>query len=380
LLAEALLTTREPSEQAEARATLQRLSAMTNSIGLEAQIALARSGLLPKDDLPGLINRLAKFPPSNVEQRLLADNLRLRLNPQDGTNIAAGLVRDYAKAPLTNRLSVAHWLNLHKDFALTLELLPENLARTNRDAFLARLDALPPLGKWKEARAELESDNVPIEPVLRELYLARTARELKMLPEAEAHWRRVQLELATTPQAMLYVADYAEKIGEIDEARKVYERLTAVPEYSDRAYAGLIRIAERNGGTRTLREIMRDLSARHPDDPAPENDLAYLNLLLNERVDASKETAERLHKAHPNVMAYRNTLALAYLRLDDPASARKVYEDLNLDWKTLQPGWQAVHAAVVGANGDAQNARDLASQIPQNALKPEERALIQPWL
>jgi DNA-binding SARP family transcriptional activator len=179
---------------------------------------------------------------------------------------------------------------------------------------------------------------------------------------------------------MLYVADYAEKIGETDEARKVFERLTGVPEYSDRAYAGLIRIAERNGGTRTLREIMRDLSARHPDDPAPQNDLAYLNLLLNERVEASKETAEALHKAHPNVMAYRNTLALAYLRLDDPASARKLYEDLNLDWKMLQPGWQAVHAAVIGANGDAQNARVLAKEIPLNALKPEEHALIQPWL
>jgi len=380
LLAEALLNTREPSDQAQARTMLLKLSALTNSVGLESQIALARSGLLPNQAVAELITRLSKFPASPVQQRLLADELRLRLKPEELETVAASLAHDYSNAPLTNRLAVAHWLNLHKEFSRTLEVLPASYARTNRDAFLSRIDALPPLGRWKEARAELESDNVPIEPVLRELYLARTARELKMLPEAEAHWRRVQLELATKPEAMLYVADYAEKIGEMDEARKVYERLTVVPEYADRAFAGMIRIAERTGGTRTLREIMRDLSARQPDAPAPQNDLAYLNLLLNERVDASKEVAEKLHKSSPNVMAYRNTLALAYLRLDEAASARKLYDGLNLDWKTLQPGWQAVHAAVVGAGGDAENARKLARQIPQNALKPEERALIQVWL
>jgi hypothetical protein len=380
LLGEALLTTRETNDVTQGRAILEKLSARTNSVGLEAQIALARAGWLSNEAAPQLIDRLTKFPLANAQQRLLADDLRLRLHPTQLDALADALVRDYGNAPLTNRLAVAHWLNLHKEFARTLELLPVDYARTNRDAFLSRIDALPPLGKWKEARAELEAENLSLEPVLRELYLARTARELKLLPEAEAHWRKVELELATTPQAMLYVAEYAEKIGELDEAQKVYERLTAVPEYSDRAFTGLIRLAERAGGTRTLREIMRDLAARRPDDPAPQNDLAYLNLLLNERVQASKESAEKLLAAHPNVMAYRTTLALANLRLDDAASALKLYDGLNLDWKKLRPGWQAVHAAVIGAVGDVQQARALAKEIPQGGLKPEERALIQQWL
>ena len=380
LLGEALLTTRLDNEISQGRVILEKLSAQTNSIGLEAQIALANAGLLSNDAVPRLIDRLSKFPTANAPQRLLADDLRLRLQPDDRNAIATALLRDYARAPLTNRLAVAHWLNAHQEFARTLDLLPVDYARTNRDALLARLDALPPLGKWNEVRAELEGENVALEPVLRELYLARTARELKMLPEAEAHWRRVQLELATTPQAMMYVAEYAEKIGEIDQARQVYERLTPVPEYSDRAFAGIIRIAERDGGTRTLREIMRDLTARHPDDPAPQNDLAYLNLLLNERVEASREIALKLVSANPNVMAYRTTLALACLRLDDAATARKLYDGLNLDWRKMRPGWQAVHAAVIGASGDTEQARALAKQIPMTGLKPEERALIQPWL
>jgi hypothetical protein len=379
-LAQTLLETREPADQEEARGLLLKVSALKNALGLEALVMLSNAGLLPDSSAPDLLDRLAKFPAKDVSQRLLADELRLRIKSQDRPAVVAALVNEFANAALTNRLAVARWMNLHHEFARSLELLPRKDASTNRDAFLTRIDALPPLGKWKEARAELESENVPIEPVLRELYLARTARELGMLPEAEAHWRRVHLELATKPEAMLYVAEYAEKLGELDEARKAYGRLAAIPEHADKAYAGLIRIAERTGGTRTLREIMRDLSGRRPDDPAPKNDFAYLNLLLNERVEQSKDAAEKLVEAQPNVMAFRTTLALAYLRLDDPSSALKLYDGLKLDWKTLRPGWQAVHAAVVGAAGDKQQAQALARQVPQNGLKPEERALIQPWL
>lgn len=379
-LAQALLATREATNQTQARALLLRTVALTNAIGLQSQIILAEAGLLPDEAVPQLINRLSKIQSKDIGQRLLADDLRLRLRPVDRASVVASMEKDFANAPLTNRIVVARWMNLHNEFARTLELLPQREASTNRDAFLLRIDALPPLGKWKEARVELEPENLPIEPVLRELYLARTARELGMLPEAEAHWRRVHLELATKPEAMLYVAEYAEKLGEFDDARKAYERLSAIPDFTEKAYAGLIRIAERTGGTRTLREIMRDLSSRRPDDPAPKNDFAYLNLLLNERVEQSKDVAEKLVEAEPNVMAFRTTLALAYLRLDDAASALKLYDGLKMDWKTVRPGWQAVHAAAVGAAGDKQLARTLARQIPQSALKPEEHALIQRFL
>jgi tetratricopeptide (TPR) repeat protein len=330
--------------------------------------------------MPGLIKSLSRNTNARLPHRLLAEELKLRLQPNERDATVTNLVAEFSNAALTNRVEVGRWLNRQHEFAHTLELLSAPDALKDRDAFLVRVDALAALGKWKEARDELETPAAPLEPILRELYLARAAKELKLTPEADAHWRRVHLELSSKPEAMLYVAQYAEQIGELDEARKAYERLAAVPEFTDKGYAGMIRIAEELGGTRTLREIMRDLSARRPDDPAPENDFAYLNLLLNERIDTSKEVAQKLFDAHTNVMAFRNTLALAYLRLEKPAEAKKIYDGLNLDWRVLKPGWQAVHAAVVGANGETYLARTLARQIPLSALKPEEKALIQPWL
>jgi tetratricopeptide (TPR) repeat protein len=379
-LARSLLAMPDPALQSQARLSLAKLSALTNSVGLEAQVVMARAGLVSDDAMPRLIERLSNHPEAQLAHRLLAEELRLRLEPHRRAAAVAAFVNEFANSPLTNRLEVARWLNRQREFKRAAELIPAADGNQSRDVFLARLDALAALGQWDEARAELESTTAPIEPVLREMYLARAARELKHLPEAEAHWRRVHLELGTQPEAALYVAEYAEKTGQIDEARKAYERLSSAPEFADTAFAALIRIGEQTGGTRTLREIMRDLSARRPDDPAPQNDFAYLNLLLNERVEQSRDTARKLHEAQPNIMAFRTTLALAHLRAGEPAEARKMYEGLDLDWTLLQPGWQAVHAAVVGENGEPNLARSLARQIPLAALKPEERLLIQPWL
>jgi tetratricopeptide (TPR) repeat protein len=375
VLAQALVASGGSAEVAQARGMLNRLAALTNAVGLEAQVVLARAGLVSDENLPRLIDAIMKHPEAKLPHRLLAEELRLRLRPQDRAESVTMFATEFASAAMTNRVEVGRWLNRQKEFARTVELLPAGDAAKNRDAFLARMDALAALGRWKDVEGELAAEAVPVEGALKQLFLARAARELKKLPEADAHWRRVQLELSSQPEAMFYVADYAERVGEFEEARKAYERLAALPEYADRAFTGLIRLAEASGGTRTLREIMRDLSARRPDDPAPANDYAYLNLLLNERVEAAKEAAQKLYDAHPNVLAYRVTLALAHLRLDQAAKARELL-DVDVDWVKVRPGWQAVHAAVRAANGQNDLARALARQIALAKLKPEERELI----
>jgi len=380
ILAKALLVSGEAAAQSQARAALQRLASGTNSIALDAEVVLARSGLVSDEAMPALIEKISTHPDRRLPHRLLAEELRLRIRPQDRAATVSSFVNEVSGNALTNRIEVARWLNRQREFARTTNLIVAPEAITNRDAFLVRVDALAGLADWKQARAELETENAPIEPVLREVYLARTARELNRTPEAEAHWRRAQLELGAHPEALMYVADYAERVGETDEARKAYDRLASLPEYSDQAYAGLIRIAENNGGTRTLREIMRDLSARRPDDAAPLNDFAYLNLLLNERLDSSKATAQKLYEEKPNVLAFRTTLALAHLRLNEIPEARSMYDGMDLDWSQIKPGWQAVHAAVVAATGQTNLARTLVRQIPAERLKPEEKLLIQPWL
>jgi hypothetical protein len=105
-----------------------------------------------------------------------------------------------------------------------------------------------------------------------------------------------------------------------------------------------------------------------------------LELLLEINVEGAKQIAEALVAKHPEMMAYRTTLALAHLRRKDYAALRAAYEKSTLVWDQALPGWQAVYVAAVGALGQTNLARQLAPTVPQHRLKPEERELLRPWL
>jgi tetratricopeptide (TPR) repeat protein len=206
------------------------------------------------------------------------------------------------------------------------------------------------------------------------------AKELGQPEEAARFWRQVHLAASDKPVVWLYIAQYGEKIGDLEEAAKAWRRLTQDPHLGHAAYEALIRLGEREGNTRTLREIMRQMAKAYPDEPEPRNDFAYLNGLLSEDLAAAKEAAKRLVADNPTFLAYRTTLALALWRLNETEAAAALYDGIELDWGTVLPGWQAVRVAVLGGAGKTNLARIAAKRIPLNNLKPEERALLRPYL
>ena len=121
----------------------------------------------------------------------------------------------------------------------------------------------------------------------------------------------------------------------------------------------------------------RSSSRNWPNDPAVENDCAYLNLLLYSDLEASRKTAEDLVAKYPANLPHRTTLALAHYRFHDPAAALDVYEHLNIDWNYVPPNALAVHAAVLALAGRLDDAENEASRIPLSSLREQERDLIQ---
>ena len=55
-------------------------------------------------------------------------------------------------------------------------------------------------------------------------------------------------------------------------------------------------------------------------------------------------------RQHPDLLAHRTTLALAYLRAGNPSAAAQLYKGVNIQWKSAPPGWRAGYAAVLAAN------------------------------
>lgn len=380
MLARLLAASGEVVDEIEGRRIMHELANANDAASLEALRLLARMPDLPRDDAEETMKRLEKHPLGHTEDRLLAESLRLGWHPEIRASIIANVVGTYSKAEPEDLVFVGRWLNRQSEYARTLDILNEETAFKGQDLLLVRLDALAALGRWQEVSRILDQPRVPLEPIMLDLFKARSAKELGHSDEAELAWRRVHLGASDQPNVWLYVAQYAERVGDFSEASKAWRRLVNDRDYSHLAYTALIRLAEQEGNTTALREIMREMQKAFPRDQEPRNDFAYLNLLLNEDVDKAKQASQEMYKEHPNFLAYRTTLALANLRLNDVVAARELYDGLDLDWGTVLPGWQAVRVAVLGASGRTNLAKVAAQRIPLSRLKPEERKLIEPYL
>lgn len=306
-------------------------------------------------------------------------DLKARLNPAQKPKLITDAASEASKSP-EKMLNFARWLNNNGDYKQTVALIKKDHALTSRDLFLVYSDALAALGSWKELGQIFINDNLPLDKVLIELYRARIEREVKNLPKAARHWEQVHHLAGNNPETLNYIARYAEKIGEAGEAKKAYLQLTKDPRHARQGYTELVRIAENQGNLQELRTIIKSMTSVFPNDPAPQNDLAYINLLLQEDIANARRTAEKLSTANPDMLAYRTTLALAYLRTNEPEKARATYTGTRFEWASALPGWQAVYVAAMGAAGETQVAKKLAPTIPQNRLKQPELNLIKPWL
>jgi len=370
----------EPPPIEEAKQLLWELAARDDQAGLQALLVLSEAcksapSLPEAEQLSG---RLGSHPLASEDQRLLAQTWALQAEPGRRDLILDEVVSNANARGAERTAAVGRWLNQQGESQRVLDLLPLASARAKTESLLVHFDALANLGKWSEIKGVLAEDAaLPITPTVRRLYELRTALALGSEDESHQHWYDVQHSMRQAePETVLYVAQYAERLGKLEEAGKAYRVLTGMTGAERAGYLGLIRLTERSGETRQLRDQLKELTDRFSSESEAQNDLAYLDLLLNENVVPARVTAERLVKRSPELLAYRTTLALACLRSNDATAARAVYREFATDWSIAHPGWRAVYAAVLAATGEQNLARVEAGELKGQLIRPEERELI----
>jgi hypothetical protein len=107
------------------------------------------------------------------------------------------------------------------------------------------------------------------------------------------------------------------------------------------------------------------------------NDAIYLELLTGRTDVQMKTELTRLLERHPEMLAYRTTLALYELRAGNPAGAAKVYDGWQIDWSSAQDRFKAVRVAVLEATGQSEAAKALRETLAGETLRPEETALLE---
>jgi hypothetical protein len=371
----------DAQSQAEAKQDLWELAGRGDRAGLDALLVLSEvcKSASSRDEAGQLSERLSRHPLASDEQRLLGLTWTLRFTPDRREQIFTDAISTFRNGGPARLAAIGRWLNQQQESQRVLDLIPLTVARGNKELFLVHLDALANLGQWPELQKLLAGEaSLPIDATIRRLYELRTALALGRDDESSQHWYEVRQSMRQDdPETVLYVAQYAERLGKLDEAAKAYRLLTSMTGSERAGYLGLIRLTERSGDTRQLRDQVKELAERFPSEFEPQNDLAYLDLLLHENVVSARKRAEQLVKRSPELLAYRTTLALAHLQNGDAAAARAVYREFATDWSAAQPGWHAVYAAVLAANGEQALARKQAGEISIKRLRAEEWALVE---
>ncbi len=365
----------DPAERAQARATLLRIG---GSKAPEARDALRILAVAPdrtEKETREMIRLLEANPLNPAADFFLAKTLTLELRPDWRGAVLEEARKLWSGGTEEQRTALAEFLLRHGDAQGVLDL---PVTRQGR-AFLLRLDALARLGRWPTIREELvlaSSEKNTLDPFFIEVFQARVAQEMREISMADVRWKQAMSKAAGNPQKLEFLANFAEKSGNLPMAAEAYRSMVKFPAAAVPGYLGLIRVAEKRADMRQLRDVLGELSRQLPEDPAPKNDLAYLNLLFEEKVDDSLQISRELVSALPDRTAYRTTLALAYLRKNESAKALAAYDETKIDWSAALPGWQAVRAAVLAANGREEEARRLAASINWDRLKPQERDLV----
>ncbi len=353
------------------------LAGRDDDLGLDALRLLL--GLREKSG--GLVTfleeRLTAHPGIIREDRLswLAWKLRSGLmEPQAVVNAARG---EFDLESDEERIALAKWLNRNGFATEVTRVVSVEAARERRDLFLVLMDAMAVQGRWEEIRRILESDGVPLENYLKQVFLARAYYETGMERRAQLGWKRVHLEIANDPVKLSFLANYARRLQLYDVAREAYERLLEIPVSRREGYLSLVKMERELQDTDRLRGVLESMHAVYPEDRAVENDLYYTQLLLGESWEVSLSGARALVEQNPNYLSHKMTLALGLLLGDRPEEALAVFDTLQIPIQQLSKSYRIILGGVLRANGLGEQADVLFRGVDPRGLLPEETELFE---
>jgi hypothetical protein len=378
-LAELLAESTDSADRAEARQVLWEVAGQESIYKKPAIEALGRAPELSTEERNRVLQALASLASKSLTDDLIAADLRIQLQSDDTGRIYDEIMDHWRGGKNEELIELARWLNVHQQPERVLSLFTIDRGLENNQLLLTRLDALAILQRWIDIDDVLNRPELTLDPSVIESFRARTAQERNAILDAEVHWNHAISLAGTDPFKLRFVANFAEQSHASAAALKAYEQLARFPEHAALAYRGTQRVSEKIGEARAQRSATAKIAALVPDDPNAADQLAYLNLLLNDDVEKNFALAKNLADKYPNRLSYRVTAALGYLRQHNAGSALAQFNaPVPIDWTRTQPAWRAVYAATLLANDRNDEARKMIATIPRDRLSAQERALIEP--
>jgi len=379
----------------EAWVRLRKIADEKDASGLDALTVLAQT-IITQEKLPEtfpigaleLAQKLEAHPLARAQQKLLAMDLRIREQKEARDDLITQATERWKNGEPEEMAALATWLNSKSEFQRVLDAVPREKAVLSRDLFLQHLDALGGLGRWNDIRDLLDRDVFPLDQVVQKMYLARCNAQLGEKAASENNWQRAFEAARGDPTKLLMLANYAEKNGALDTASAAYDEAATEAPKLRAAHQGRLRLVQATNDAKKIHDVLAEMLTIWPNDPSVQNDEAYTRLLLlgqqepeveslKAKVESIEQLAAKLVEREPRSLPHRTLLALARLKLGKFSDAMDAYSNIQVSRGALTPSALAVHAAVLAANGHADDAATEVRDVDPKRLLPEEAGLIE---
>jgi hypothetical protein len=325
-----------------------------------------------------IADKLLAHPLHTPDDVLLALDLRIMQTPSTKPALLAQTMSERTSGAPDDALAFARWLNRRLHYKEAVDFIGRERAASNPDWLLLYLDALAGLERWNDIFTMLDADTIiGLSDSIRLLFLARAAEKSGESESAEKSWREMQLGLAyEKPEVVSFIAAYALRIGEREQATKAYTALSHRKETALEGYLGLIRCWPQNTSAAELLPLYEEFTESFPLLAEARSDQTYLKLLTNDKPATTAAIAKEFYDNTPHSLASLSIAALGMLKTGNPAGADALYEGKIISWLSAPTPWRTVRAAVLYGIGKTKEADELSRTINKSQLRPEERALL----
>lgn len=278
----------------------------------------------------------------------------------------------YADADPARKAALAGWLLAQGDAEGALVYAPPDEAARNAQAFFARTAALAALGRWDDLLAVAEGAGT----VPRSLMLATAVQANARLGRAGRARKGAQdaVRAAAREGTAVMTLRILDEAGFREAADEEVIALCGEPETSERMFVLARDRFGRRGQRASLRSAYKRAYAASPNSQAVADYRRYRKMISGTAVDP-QITAAAL-AANPIDLNLRMTHALALLKAGKPKDAMAVFDDFDVFVEELPPGYQALAAVILAANGESGQARSLVLSINPDLLAEGEFALL----
>ena len=359
-------------------AAFQEMAAIVDSLQgtpeAAAALAFGLDNLKVPPEVAARWTQLALARPSPNNPALLpAAEAAVQSGWMTPEQLAAQLGPLYKAAPLDRRSAFALWLAAHDLTREALQFVSAKESSYDAVPFVARAEALARQGEWEKVAESADAATGPPESV-RLLTRARAETALGGAAHAQKSIR-FGLQAAAREARLPAAVGMADKLsGGPQIANEELALLCANPLAADIAFRILLPRLLTTAGTESVIPAYESARLAAPKSRSVQDFGRYLSHFRGAIIDPAL-TAAAVEEEPANV-SMRMTHALLLLRLDRPAEASAVFDDITVFFKNLPPPYQAVVASITGANGQHEMAVAMRAQIDSGKLSAGEKDLL----